>query len=63
MKEQAIKLLNQFSEDKYTLQERKELAFKAVDKVITELMCGKYYEGIEQSFDKLNKIKEEIIKL
>ena len=63
MKQQAIKLFETFDKDKYSIQERKEMCFKSIDKVITELMCGKYYDGIEKSFDNLNKIKEEIIKL
>lgn len=63
MKQQAIKLLNSFDENKYSLDERKQMAFESIDKIITELMIGEYYDGIEKSFDDLNKIKQEIIKL
>ena len=55
----AIDMVEKFDKN-YSFEERKILAVKSVDMVIAEVMKGKTYDGIQHTFDKLNKLKKEI---
>ena len=55
----AQELINSFS-DKFPFQERKQMAKESIDKVISKLLLRDNYDGIEESFSKLNKLKREI---
>jgi len=58
----AAKLVDSFS-PAYSFNERKLMGIESVDRVIKRLMEGRTYEGIEKTFDNLNKLKKEINEL